>query len=83
MNDMPNNTALSIPPLLKDHSSLTLEVEIDTRRIAAIYVERAIGRIEVFRILKTIFPISMAADLNKIWVVCVYLTNFLPPLMQE
>ena len=90
VKDMPKNTALNIPPFLRDHSSLTIEEETETRRIAAVHVdvERAIRRIKVFRILKTIFPISMAANLNKIylnkiWIVCVYLTNFLPPLIQE
>eukprot|EP00794_Sanderia_malayensis_P017926 gene17926-19708_t len=75
----------NIPPFLRDHSSLTIEEETITRRIAAVrvHVEHAIRRVKVFRILKTIFPIKMAADLNKIWIVCVYLTNFLPPLIKE
>ena len=71
IRDMPKNTALNIPPFLKDHSSLTIEEETETRRIAAVrvHVERAIRRIKVFKILKTVFPISMAANLNNIWIV--------------
>ena len=59
--------------------------ETETRRIASvrIHVERAIARIKSFRILKTVLPISMAPDLNKIWVICCYLINFLPPIVIE
>ena len=83
--DMPKNAALNIPLFLRDHSSLTIEEETGTRCIAAVcvHVKRAIRRIKVFRILKTIFSISMDANLNKMWTVCAYFTNFLPPLMQE
>ena len=81
--DLPPATYLNIPPFLRDHASLTLEEEVATRQIASVrvHVERAIRRIKTFRILKTIFPISMSADLNKIWIICAYLTNFLPPLI--
>lgn len=84
-DDLPVGTFLNIPPFLKNHASLTLEEETETRRIASVrvHVERAIRRIKTFRILKTVFPISMSADLNKIWVVCAYLTNFLPPLINS
>ena len=82
-DDLPEGTALNIPPFLRDNANLTLAEETETRRIAAVrvHVERAIRRIKTFRILKTVFPISMSADLNKIWIVCAYLTNLLPPLI--
>ena len=84
-NDLPPYVQLNIPPFLREKGSLTIEEETQTRRIASVrvHVERAIRRIKTFRILKTVFPISMAADLNKIWVVCAYLTNLLPPLIAE
>ena len=71
---MPKNTALNIPPFLQDHFSRTIEEETETRHIAAVrvHVERAIRRMKVFRILKTVFPISMAANLNKIWILCLF-----------
>ena len=82
-DDLPEGTALNIPPFLRDNANLTLAEETETRRIAAVrvHVERAIRRIKTFRILKTVFPISMSADLNKIWIICAYLTNLLPPLI--
>ena len=46
-------------------------------------MECAISRIKTFQILKSVFPINMGSELNKIWVICSYLTNFLPPLIVE
>jgi len=84
-HDLPAGTTLNIPPFLKGKDYLEPQEEIDTRCIASvrIHVEGAISRIKTFRILKTVFPISMAAELNKIWVVCCFLTNFLPPLIKD
>ena len=84
-SDLPNGISLNIPPFLRNKEHLSFEKETETRRIASvrIHVERAISRVKNFRILSTVFPISMAADLNKIWVIRCYLTNFLPPLLVE
>ncbi len=46
-----------------------------------IHVERAIGRIKNFQILKGMVPISMARLANQIIFVCAFLTNFLPALV--
>ena len=82
-DDLPPNTCLNIPPFLGAKASLTVEEETETRRIASVrvHVERAIRRIKTFKILQSVFPIRMAADMNKIWIVCAYLTNLLPPLI--
>ena len=52
------------------------------RRIASlrIHVERAIGRIKNFSILKNTLPITMARIANQIVSVCAWLTNFQPAL---
>ncbi len=78
---LPPKMYLNIPPFLRENASLSIEEETETRLIASVrvHVERAIRRIKTFRILKTVFPISMAPNLNKIWVVCSYLTNLLQP----
>ena len=83
--DLPVGVGLNIPPFLRGKDSLNIEEEKETRKIASvrIHVERAISRLKTFRILSTVLPISMAAELNKIWVICVYLTNFLSPLILE
>ncbi len=53
------------------------------RRIAAlrIHVERVIGRIKNFAILKGTLPISMIRVANQIVSVCAWLTNFQPVLI--
>ena len=68
------------PPFLGEKAQFSKEDEIKTRRIAkhGIHAERAIQRIKSFCILKHDLQISMAADLNKIWVICSYLTLFRP-----
>lgn len=82
---LPKKVSLNIPPFLRENDHLSLEEETETRRIAAlcIHVERAIHRIKCFQILKIKFPSSMAADQNKMWVICAYLCNFLPPIIAE
>ena len=82
---LPKNVSLNIPPFLRENDHLSLEEETETRRIAAlrIHVERAIRGIKCFRILKMEFPLSVAADLNKIWVICAYLCRFLPSIIAE
>lgn len=84
-DDLPEGVSLNIPPFLSGKSQLTLQEENETRRIASlrVHVERAIGRIKNYRILQTVFPISMSPDLNKVWVICCYLVNFLPQLVPD
>ena len=84
-DDMPDGVTLNIPPFLNGAPQLSVSDESETRKIAAVrvHVERAIQRIKCFRILKNVFPLSMASELNKIWIVCSYLTLFYPPLISE
>ena len=83
--DLPKGVDLNIPPFLRGKEYLDLQEEQETRKIASvrIHVEHAISRIKTFRILNMVFPITMAAELNKILVICAYLTNFLPPLIVD
>ena len=84
-DDLPQGVTLNIPPFLKRKEHLSAQEKTETRQIAAvrIHVERAISRIKTFKILSTVFPISMGADLNKIWIICCYLTNFMGALITE
>ena len=83
--DLPQNVGLNIPPFLNGKKQLSLQEENETRKIASVrvHVERAIERVKNYRILQTVFQLSMAPELNKIWVVCCYLVNFLPPLVTD
>ena len=77
------NIGLNIPPFLDGRQQLP-PTEIETgRKIASlrIHVERAIGRMKTFTILKETIPISMARITNQIVCVCAFLTNFMPALV--
>lgn len=76
---------LNIPPFLGQRQQLTSQEVEETRCIAElrIYVERAIGRVKQFCILNGVVPITLAKHLSNIFTVCCYLTNFLPPIINE
>ena len=77
------NIDLNIPPFLDGCSQLTPEKIEARRKIASlrIHVERVIGRMKSFNILKGTIPISMARITNQIVCVCAFLTNFEPALI--
>ena len=77
------NISLNLPPFLEKHKQLPPEEIEAGRKIASlhIYVERAIGRIKPFSILKGTIPINMARIINQIVYVCAFLTNFQPALV--
>lgn len=51
------------------------------KKLVRVHVERAIERVKNYRILQSVFQLSMAPYLNKIWVICSYLIIFLPQLI--
>ena len=74
---------LNIPPFMEGRQQLPASKVQEGRRIASvrIHVERAIGRIKTFNILKHTLPISLARLSNQIVFVCAYLSNFKPVLV--
>ena len=77
------NIDLNIPPFMEGRQQLPAE-EVETGRTIAslrIHVERAIGRIKSFSILKGVIPLSMARITNQIVCVCAFLANFQPALV--
>ena len=71
---------LNIPPRLSNPSG---QLSVKTLRIASvhIHVERASGRIKLFRILESL-PNSMCNIANQILFMCSILTNFQPTLVE-
>ena len=75
---------LNIPPSAKG-KSLSTKACTETRRIAAvrIRVEREIQRLECFRILRGLIPITLAAVADQTVFVCAALCNLMKPLVSK
>ena len=74
---------LNIPPFMDGKRQFSPEEIQSGRGIASlrIHVERVIGRIKNFAILKSTLPITMVRLANQIVSVCAWLTNFQPALI--
>ena len=74
---------LNIPPFLDGKQQLSVSEVQQGRSIASlrIHVERAIGCLKNFTILKEVFSLKMARLVNQIIFVCAMLTNFFSPLV--
>ena len=81
LNDI--GVKLNIPPFMDGRKQLPPEEMSEGRKIASvrIHVERAIGRMKSFSILKHTIPITLAGLSNQIVCVCAYLSNFKPVLV--
>ena len=74
---------MNIPPFMEGRKQLPASEVREGRKIASvrIHVERAIGRIKSFQILKHTIPITLAGLSNQIVTVCAFLSNFKPVLV--
>ena len=74
---------LNIPPFLDGRQQLPAEEVQQGRHIASlrIHIERAIGRIKTYNILKSTLPNTLARIANQVVSVCAWLTNFQPALV--
>ena len=74
---------LNIPPFMEGRQQLSASDVKSGRGIASlrIHVERLIGRIKNYAILKGTFPITMIRIADQILSVCAWLTNFQPALI--
>ena len=74
---------LNMPPFLDGRAQLPAKEIQEGRKIASlrIHVERAIGRMKNFDILKGTIPITMVRQINQIVCVCGFLSNFQPALV--
>ena len=71
------------PPFLGGKTQLPAAEVKQGRSIASVrvHVERAVGRVKNFTILKGVYLLNMARVANQIVSVCAWLTNFFPPLI--
>ena len=74
---------LNLPPFMECKQQLSADDVEKGHGIASVHVhvERAIGRIKTFSILKETQPITLAQLSNQIVFVCAYLSNFKPVLV--
>ena len=87
--DIKNDLLPRVKPItqfLRGNAQHELKDELKTRLIATVrvHVERAIARTKKKQIiLQSKFQLSMSLNLNKIWVICSYLVNFLSPFTAQ
>ena len=75
---------LNIPPCLNGRAHFTATEEINTRRIARviIYVERAIGILKNYRMLRNVIPLSLQPVFSQMVFVAGCLVNFQEPIVK-
>ncbi|CAG2192674.1 unnamed protein product [Mytilus edulis] len=75
---------LIIPPPGQGSEQMTKENVLKTKAVAnvRIHVERAIGRIKCFQILKNTLPITLVPLANEIFTICSAVSNLQPPLVK-
>ena len=80
---VPYGVRLNMPPFLQSNSQMPANDIFVTKKIARlrVHVERAIGRVKDYRILRETLPASMWDSISDIIYVCCMLTNFGPPLV--
>ena len=78
---MVRGATLEVPPSRSGLEQMSKNKVIVTKKIAyaQIHVERAIGRIRVFSILKKTLPITLVPLVDEILVYCASISNLLPP----
>ena len=80
---------LNIPPFLEGRRQLPASEVLEGRKIASvrIHVERVIGRIKNYAILKGTLPLTLSRIANQIISACALLVNFqtvlIPPTLVE
>ena len=76
---------LEIPPPSSGVDQQTAQEVAKTKKIAnaRIHVERAIGRLKWFTILKNTLPINLVPIIDDVVLVCAALCNLLPPLVGQ
>ena len=81
---LPYGVRLEIPPFLKNKGQLS-EIDNKTTKIIAnarIHVERVIGRIKEFQILKSELQIQFADLLDNILIICAAIVNLQAPVVK-
>ena len=81
----PIGVTLNIPPFLFDKGQFDGGEFENTQSIVSvrIHVERAISRINMYKIISNVVPLSLSGLLNQIWTVCGMLLLFRAPIINQ
>ena len=73
-----------LPPLVRSKRQFTRSEVYQGKRIARarIHVERVMGRLKEFRLLKNILPLTMIDLCDQIWIIAGAIVNMQPPLIK-
>ncbi|XP_065683771.1 uncharacterized protein LOC136096454 [Hydra vulgaris] len=73
-----------IPPFLRSKRQFTPSEVYHCKRIARarIHIERVIGRLKEFRLLKNTLPITLVPQFDDIWIIAAAIVNLQPPLVK-
>ena len=76
---------LWIPPSASLETPMSAADVAQTRKIAEhrFVVEKVIGRAKKFKIIKDKVSLNLFPSINKIWLCCCFLTNFMPCLKEK
>ena len=72
-----------LPPFVRSKRQFTRSEVYQGKRIAKarIHVERVIGRLKEFRLLKNTLPLTMVDLCDHIWIIAGAIVNMQPPLV--
>ncbi|KAF4514111.1 UNVERIFIED_CONTAM: hypothetical protein B566_EDAN019090, partial [Ephemera danica] len=73
------------PAFLRGRSQFNREEVSKSRQLAQVrvHVERAVRKVKEFKILEGTIPISLVPMLDRIWTICVHLSNFTGHLIKQ
>ncbi|XP_004213091.1 uncharacterized protein LOC101237675 [Hydra vulgaris] len=73
-----------IPPFLRSKRQFTPSEVYHCKRIARarIHIERVIGRLKEYRLLKNTLPITLVPLIDNIWIIAAAIVNLQPPLVK-
>lgn len=82
---LPYQVKLMMPPFKGKHEQFSKEQVTQAKEIASarIHIERAIGRLKEFDLLKNELPINLLDVTDDIWTIAGAISNLQPPLIKD
>ena len=76
---------VNIPSFMGRRAQLTAAELKESQTITSgrIHAERAIQKVQKFKLIRNKMPLTLHSSANQLWTVCCLLCNFHPPLIQN